>query len=51
MLDWARRRKLETHSKTGAAQIVELRKTVQEIAVPKYVQVERPATPKPALLD
>src|ERR1700722_18573495 len=47
--DWARRRKLETHPNTGAAQLVELRETVQEIAIPKYVEVERPAVPKPAL--
>ena len=44
---WARRRKLETHPQTGAAQLVELRETVQEIAVPVYVEVETPA-PKPA---
>src|SRR5713101_1725848 len=43
--DWARRRKLETHPRTGAAQLVELRETVQEILVPAYVKV---ATPKPA---
>jgi mRNA-degrading endonuclease RelE of RelBE toxin-antitoxin system len=42
--DWARRRKLETHPRTGAAQLVELRETVQEILVPTYVEV---ATPKP----
>lgn len=35
--DWAERRKLETHPKTGAAQLVEVRETVQEIAVPQYV--------------
>lgn len=34
---WAERRKLETHPKTGAAQLVELRETVKEITVPKYV--------------
>src|SRR5947209_11614613 len=28
---WAERRKLETHPKTGAAQLVEIRETVQEI--------------------
>src|ERR1700704_2479895 len=43
--DWAERRKLETHPKTGAAQLVELRETVQEILVPNYVEVK---TPKPA---
>ena len=35
---WAGRRKLETHPKTGAAQLVEIRETVQEILVPVYVQ-------------
>jgi hypothetical protein len=32
--DWAQRRKLETHPKTGAAQLVEIRETVKEIVVP-----------------
>src|SRR5437773_6438607 len=32
--DWAERRKLETHPKTGAAQLVEIRERVQEIVVP-----------------
>ena len=31
--DWAERRRLETHPKTGAAQLVEIRETVQEILV------------------
>jgi hypothetical protein len=39
---WAERRKLETHPNTGAAQLVEIRETVREIAVPKYVEVEQP---------
>jgi mRNA-degrading endonuclease RelE of RelBE toxin-antitoxin system len=43
--DWARRRKLETHPRTGAPQLVEIRETVQQILVPTYVVVE---TPKPA---
>ena len=30
--DWAERRKLETHPKTGAAQLVEIRETVKEIS-------------------
>ena len=42
---WAERRRLETHPKTGAAQLVEVRERVQEI--PKYVEVEQPAPPKP----
>ncbi len=35
--DWASRRKLETHPKTGAAQLVEIRETVTEIVVPVFV--------------
>src|SRR5271167_604017 len=34
---WAERRKLETHPKTGAAQLVELRETVQEILIQTYM--------------
>ena len=48
---WAERRKLETHPKTGAAQLVEIRETVQEIAVPRYVEVKQAAGPKPRLFD
>src|SRR6266403_1346529 len=40
---WAERRKIETHPKTGAAQIVEIRERVQEIVIPTYV--ETPAVP------
>ena len=47
--DWAERRRLETHPKTGAAQFVEIRETVQETFVPKYVEIEQPAPPKPKL--
>ncbi len=44
--DWAERRKLETHPKTGAAQLVEIRETVKEIVVPRYVEaVETAQTP------
>ena len=46
---WAERRKLETHPKTGAAQFVEVRETVQEIITPKYVEEVRPAPAKPLL--
>ncbi len=51
---WAERRKLETHPKTGAAQLVELRETVKEIVVPRYVEQEQPrprVTPKPLFAD
>ncbi len=40
--DWAERRKLETHPKTGAAQFVEIRETIQEILVPTYVPAKKP---------
>lgn len=46
--DWARRRKLETHPRTGAAQLVEVRETVQAVILPRYVEVE-PAAPAPKL--
>lgn len=46
---WAERRKLETHPKTGAAQIVEIRETVKEIVVPVYVDAEPVPLVKPAL--
>jgi hypothetical protein len=49
---WAERRKLETHPKTGAAQLVEIRETVQEILVPRYVEaVKQPVPAKPRLFD
>ena len=43
---WAERRRLERHPKTGAAQLVEVRETVEEIRVPRYVDTPEPA-PKP----
>ena len=51
---WAERRKLETHPKTGAAQLVEVREMVREIAVPMYVaqvdvQSGQPAASMPLL--
>ncbi len=36
--DWAERRKLEVHPKTGAAQFVEVREKLLEIQVPAYTQ-------------
>lgn len=42
---WAERRKLQTHPKTGAAQLVEIRERVEEIRVPRYVEE---ATPPPS---
>lgn len=47
--EWAERRKIETHPTTGAAQLVEIRELVHEITVPRYVEAERAAQPKPRL--
>lgn len=46
---WAERRRLEVHPKTGAAQFVEVRETIQEIAIPTYVVEERPIPAKTPL--
>lgn len=46
---WAERRRLETHPKTGAAQLVEIRETVKEVVVPIYRSAEQPVPVKPAL--
>jgi superfamily I DNA/RNA helicase len=46
---WAERRKLETHPKTGAAQLVEIRERVQEVIVQKYVTQAQPKAAKPLL--
>jgi mRNA-degrading endonuclease RelE of RelBE toxin-antitoxin system len=46
---WAERRKLEVHPTTGAAQLVEIRETVKEIFVPKYVEVQQPVKKKAVL--
>src|SRR5215470_6894851 len=48
---WAERRKLAIHPKTGAAQLVEIRETVQEILLPAYVEAAQPAAPKARLFD
>ena len=36
--DWARRRRLDEHPSTGAAQIVEIRETVEEIVIQRFVE-------------
>jgi hypothetical protein len=43
---WAERRKLETHPKTGAAQLVEIRETVKEIVRPVYTEPETQPDPR-----
>ncbi|WP_439544000.1 3'-5' exonuclease [Hyphomicrobium sp.] len=51
--DWAERRRIEAHPRTGAAQIVEVRERVQEILVHRLVEGEAaPARPAlPALFE
>ena len=44
---WAERRRLERHPATGAAQLVEIRETVREVPVPRYVEVDVPAAAEP----
>ncbi len=44
--DWAMRRKIERHPRTGAAQLVEIRERIEEIPIYKTVEVE---TVKPLL--
>lgn len=48
---WAERRKIVTHPKTGAAQLVEIRETVQEISIPKYVEVASKPKPQRRLFE
>ncbi len=46
--DWAERRKLEVHPKTGAAQLIEIRERVEEIVIPRYIEAP---TAKPLLFE
>jgi len=48
---WAERRKIERHPKTGAAQLVEVRETVKEITVPRYVDEAPAVQQKPLLFE
>lgn len=45
--DWAERRKLVTHPKTGAAQLVEIRETVETIVRKNYVEPPKPTHTAP----
>lgn len=47
---WAARRRIQRHPKTGAAQLVEIRETVQEVVVPRYVEQDVPQPASPARL-
>ena len=47
---WAERRLLEEHPATGAMQLVEIRETIRDIEIPRYVEVEREAPGEPKKL-
>ncbi len=42
---WAERRRIEAHPRTGAIQIVEVRERVEEIALPLFQAAQKPAGP------
>lgn len=44
--EWAERRKLEAHPKTGAAQLVEIRERIEEVVVPRYIETMKPVPDK-----
>lgn len=48
---WAERRRITTHPKTGAAQIVELRETIEQITIPSYVQPEEQLVASPPIFS
>ncbi len=45
---WAERRRLESHPRTGAMQIVEIRETVEEVVIQRYIEE---AVRKPRLFE
>ena len=46
---WAKTRRLTTHPKTGAAQLVEVQERVEEIVIPQYVESEPIPIEKPLI--
>jgi superfamily I DNA/RNA helicase/mRNA-degrading endonuclease RelE of RelBE toxin-antitoxin system len=48
---WAERRRLETHPKTGAAQLVEIREIVREISPPQRIPLAAAAADRQPLLS
>ena len=46
---WAERRRLEMHPRTGAAQLVEVRERVEEVVIPRFVEAEAPESAKAPL--
>jgi len=48
---WAERRKLETHPKTGAAQLIEVKESVKKITIPVYSHDIKSVSQKTNLFD
>jgi mRNA-degrading endonuclease RelE of RelBE toxin-antitoxin system len=48
---WAKRRKLETHPKTGAAQLVEIRETIKEVVIPHFSEETQVPGEKKSIFD
>jgi len=48
---WAERRKLETHPKTGAAQLIEVKESVKKITIPVYSHEFKSVSQKTSLFD
>ncbi|MBH46602.1 MAG: DNA helicase [Halobacteriovorax sp.] len=48
--EWASRRKIDKHPVTGAAQLVEVRESIKEIVIPRYIEKETNVT-KPPLFE
>ncbi|MEP0924834.1 3'-5' exonuclease [Leptolyngbya sp. ST-U4] len=46
---WASRRKIERHPKTGAAQLVEIRETIEEVVIQQPIHKPAAIAPKPLL--
>lgn len=48
---WAEKRRIERHPRTGAAQLVEIRETIREIEIPKYVEPKQGGAQERVLLQ
>jgi len=49
--NWAERRKLETHPKTGAAQLIEVKEAVKKVTIPVYAHDIKSVSEKTSLFD
>jgi len=49
--NWASRRKIERHPRTGAAQLVEVRETIEEVIIQRPVTAPAVVAPKPPIFN